>query len=51
MIEVWEFMEETVLEERTRHGDDGQDGEHHLRQGQAGDQDDGQGGDHLRVRP
>ena len=35
MIEVWEFMEETVLEERTRHGDDGQDGEHHLRQGQA----------------
>ena len=30
---------------------DGQDGEHQLRQGQAGDQGDGQGGGHLHLRP
>ena len=52
MIKVWESMEDTVLEESAGHGKDGQDGEQHLRQGQAGAQCDGQGGDHhLRVRP
>ena len=36
MIKVWESMEETVLEESAGHSNDGQDGEQHLRQGQAG---------------
>jgi hypothetical protein len=30
MIEVWESMENAVLEERTGRGHDGQDGEHQL---------------------
>ena len=48
MVELWESMEEAVLEEMTGHGDDGQDGE--FRRGRAGDQGDGGVGSHLCVR-